>query len=72
LSGREAELKKLQSWYGQAASGERQIVFIAGESGIGKTALTEAFLQAVAAQRKLRMAVGSALKVIASGKPITA
>ena len=31
--------------------GERQIVFVSGEPGIGKTSLVEAFLQSLASQR---------------------
>lgn len=44
LVGRESELSQLQGWLAKAMSGERQIVFVTGEAGIGKTALIEAFL----------------------------
>lgn len=47
LAGREAELAQLQQRWEQALGGERQIVFITGEPGIGKTALVEAFLLGV-------------------------
>ena len=39
LVGREAELAQLHSWLAKTLSGERQIVFVTGEAGIGKTAL---------------------------------
>ena len=42
--GRETEIGKLHSCLEKAARGERQIVFISGEAGIGKTTLVEAFL----------------------------
>ena len=42
--GREQELAQLQALLAKALKGERQIVFVTGEAGIGKTALTEAFL----------------------------
>jgi DNA-binding winged helix-turn-helix (wHTH) protein/predicted ATPase len=42
--GREAELAQLQQWWEQALSGQRQVVFIAGEPGIGKTTLLDRFL----------------------------
>ncbi len=44
LVGREAELQKFQRWFDTASSGERQVVFVTGEPGIGKTALLDAFL----------------------------
>ena len=45
LFGRDAELEQLRRCYEEALRGARQVVFITGESGIGKTALVEAFLQ---------------------------
>lgn len=47
LVGRETELAQLQRWWDRALTGTRQIVFLTGEEGIGKTALAEAFLQQV-------------------------
>ena len=44
LVGRGTELARLHAWLEKALGGERQIVFITGEPGIGKTALVEAFL----------------------------
>ena len=43
--GREAELAQLQGWYAQARAGQRQVVFVAGEAGIGKTTLVEACVE---------------------------
>lgn len=42
--GREAELAQLHGWLAKALSGERQLVFVRGESGIGKTTVVDAFL----------------------------
>jgi predicted ATPase len=42
--GRDTELQQLHIWLEKALNGERQIVFVTGEAGIGKTALGEAFL----------------------------
>ena len=44
LVGREAELARLHGCLAKAINGERQIVFVTGEPGIGKTTLVEAFL----------------------------
>lgn len=45
LVGREPELMQLQAWLNKALNGERQVVFVTGEPGIGKTTLVDAFRQ---------------------------
>ena len=45
LVGRDEELAHLQAWCETAQRGTRQVVFVTGEAGIGKTALVEAFLE---------------------------
>lgn len=55
LVGRETELKRLTSCFSRAQTGDRQVVFITGAAGIGKTSLLEAFLGSPA----LRDAAGS-------------
>ena len=42
--GRDAELDVLRHYLDQAIAGERQIVFVAGEPGVGKSALMSEFL----------------------------
>jgi len=49
LVGRETELRQLHQWLAKAAEGTRQLVFVTGESGIGKTSIVETFLASVAA-----------------------
>ena len=46
--GRQRELDLLHECFRQAAQGTRQIVFVTGEAGIGKTALTQEFLRSPA------------------------
>ncbi|HXG20903.1 MAG TPA: AAA family ATPase [Methylomirabilota bacterium] len=48
LVGREAELIQLHELFKKTLHGERQIVFVTGEAGIGKTALIETFVQSLA------------------------
>jgi DNA-binding winged helix-turn-helix (wHTH) protein/tetratricopeptide (TPR) repeat protein/type II secretory pathway predicted ATPase ExeA len=42
--GREAALARLGELFAKAYAGERQIVFVTGEAGVGKTTLVERFL----------------------------
>jgi DNA-binding winged helix-turn-helix (wHTH) protein/predicted ATPase len=51
LVGRESELAQLHVWLAKALSGERQIVFVTGEPGIGKTTVVDAFLIGIRQQR---------------------
>jgi predicted ATPase len=44
LVGRDRELDRLRRWLERARRGVRQVAFVTGEPGIGKTALVEAFL----------------------------
>jgi DNA-binding winged helix-turn-helix (wHTH) protein/tetratricopeptide (TPR) repeat protein len=63
LVGRERELSELGDCLGKALRGERQIVFITGEPGIGKTALAEAFQRQAAVEAPgLRIARGQCLE----------
>src|SRR5262249_8809244 len=45
LVGREVDLEMLNGCWQRALAGERQIVFLIGEAGMGKTALVDAFLR---------------------------
>src|SRR5215813_3353083 len=47
LVGRESELALLHAYWEKARHGERQVVFVAGEPGIGKTTVVEAFLERI-------------------------
>src|SRR5262249_39920819 len=44
LVGRDTELARLHGWLAKALGGTRQVVFVTGEPGIGKTTLVDAFL----------------------------
>jgi DNA-binding winged helix-turn-helix (wHTH) protein/tetratricopeptide (TPR) repeat protein len=57
LVGRELELAQLHTCFAKALNGERQIIFVTGEPGIGKTTLVEAFLMGI---RGWGLGVGSA------------
>ena len=49
--GREAELARMREWLATALQGQRQVGFVAGDPGIGKTALVDAFVAAAQSDR---------------------
>jgi DNA-binding winged helix-turn-helix (wHTH) protein/predicted ATPase len=67
LVAREAELARLHDRLALALDGRRQLVFVTGEPGIGKTALVEAFLARVAAD-PLRIGRGQCVEHYGSGE----
>ena len=68
LVGREEELAQLQSWLDKARQGERQMAFVTGEPGIGKTALVETFLARLAAAGDLWVAQGQCVEHYGAGE----
>ena len=68
LVGREAELEQLHVWLEKALSGQRQVVFVTGEPGIGKTALVEVFLEQLAADKRLTVARGQCVEQYGVGE----
>jgi predicted ATPase/DNA-binding winged helix-turn-helix (wHTH) protein len=69
LVGREAELEHLRRHLGQALAGRRQVVFVTGEAGLGKTALIEAFRTEVRQSADVWMAWGQCLAHRGVGEP---
>lgn len=68
LVGRTSEMEELQRRFGLALSGQRQLVFVTGEPGIGKTALATAFTDAIDRHR-VRVAHGQCLDHHGVGEP---
>jgi len=62
LVGRDEALARMRSWLEKMLGGERQIVFVAGEAGIGKTALVDTFARYIAFDRSIRIARGQCLE----------
>ncbi len=50
LVGREAELARLHRYWEKALQGTRQVIFVSGEPGIGKTTVVETFLSGIGRQ----------------------
>ena len=58
IVGRDRELGELRAHLAKAMAGQRQIVFVTGEPGIGKTTLVDEFLRQVATVAPIRIARG--------------
>lgn len=70
MVGREAELGALQGCLDSALRGERQVVFITGEPGIGKTTLVDAFASArLGAGQRLWITRGQCIEHYGAGEP---
>ena len=68
LVGREPEWACLLEWYKAAEHGRRQIGFIAGEAGIGKTLLVDAFVEWLAETTAVRIARGQCIEQYGAGE----
>jgi len=68
LVGRETELVQMHGWLDKALNGERQLVFVTGEPGIGKTALVEAFLVRLADEHELYIGRGHCIEHHGAGE----
>ena len=66
--GRDTEWERLQQWYTTACQGVRQIGFIAGEAGIGKTTLVEAFVSHVMAAGAVLVGHGQCIEHYGAGE----
>jgi DNA-binding winged helix-turn-helix (wHTH) protein/predicted ATPase len=66
--GRQPELATLQALLQQSLAWERQTVFIAGEAGIGKTTLVQAFLEQASTGTEFAIAHGQCLEQYGSGE----
>jgi DNA-binding winged helix-turn-helix (wHTH) protein len=68
--GRQPELATLRQSFNRVLQGERQLIFITGEPGIGKTALLEEFVRELsAAEPSLRIARGLTVDGAAGSEP---
>ncbi|MEW6272787.1 MAG: AAA family ATPase [Thermodesulfobacteriota bacterium] len=66
--GREHELRELDARLAEALRGRRQVVFVGGEAGIGKTTLVDAFFGRHAGDRGLWLARGQAVESYGAGE----
>src|SRR6202050_1038078 len=62
LAGRDRPLSELRAYLGKAIAGQRQIVFVTGEPGIGKTTLVDEFQRQSATLAVARIARGQCVE----------
>ena len=62
IVGRQAGLNQLNDCLQNALAGQRQVVFVTGEAGIGKTTLVDAFRQQALCHPGLRIARGQCIE----------
>ncbi len=62
IVGRDHALAQMDRWLEAMRAGERQIVFVTGEPGIGKTTLLDSFMRRIAADRRVRICSGQCLE----------
>jgi predicted ATPase/DNA-binding winged helix-turn-helix (wHTH) protein len=68
LVGYETELARLHGCFAAAQRGARQLVFVTGEAGIGKTTVVDAFLASLATQAPCWVAWGQCLAQYGAGE----
>ncbi|HEY7511233.1 MAG TPA: winged helix-turn-helix domain-containing protein, partial [Vicinamibacteria bacterium] len=68
LVGRDGELDTLRAVFEDAGGGVRQTLFVAGEPGIGKTTLVDAFVAGTADGRPLRVLRGQCVERYGPGE----
>jgi predicted ATPase len=69
MVGRDDEPAHLRSWYSRVRNGERRIVFVGGETGIGKTTFVRAFPDTLTREGVPRIARGQCVEQRGEGEP---
>jgi predicted ATPase len=67
--GRQGEVDALESWCQRAATGRRQLVFVSGEAGVGKTTVVDLFVARLAARSEVRSVRGMCVEQHGEGEP---
>jgi len=62
MVGRDEALSRMRAWLEKMLGGDRQIVFVTGEAGIGKTALVDAFVRSTVCDRSILIGRGQCLE----------
>ena len=70
MVGRQREVEALEESFQRAATGDRQLVFVSGEVGIGKTTVVDLWLARYATAPEVWMARGQCVEHVGEGEPI--
>jgi DNA-binding winged helix-turn-helix (wHTH) protein/predicted ATPase len=68
IVGRDEALSRMRRLLTKMLGGERQIVFVTGEAGIGKTALADTFARYIGFDRSIRLGRGQCLEQYGTGE----
>ncbi len=66
--GRDGALARMHGWLDRMLGGQRQVVFVTGEAGIGKTALVDTFAGGIVSDLGIRVARGQCLEQYGTGE----
>ena len=69
IVGRQREVDTLEGWFQRAARGDRQLVFLSGEAGVGKTTVLELWLARLAAGSPVWIGRGQCTEHYGEGEP---
>jgi predicted ATPase/DNA-binding winged helix-turn-helix (wHTH) protein len=69
IIGRQHEVEALERWFQQAAHGARQVVFVSGDAGVGKTTVLDLWLARQGAGSGGRLAWGQCVEHYGEGEP---
>jgi len=69
IVGREQDVARLEGWFERAAHGTRQLVFVSGDAGIGKTTVVDLFLAQCAAGSTRRIGRGQCVEHAGEEEP---
>jgi DNA-binding winged helix-turn-helix (wHTH) protein/predicted ATPase len=69
IVGRQGEVDALERCFQRAAQGTRQLVFVSGEAGVGKTTVVDVFLARLDAGSAVRMARAQCVEHYGEGEP---
>ncbi len=68
IVGRAHEVARLQQWFRHVGQGERQLLFVTGEPGIGKTTVVDLFLSRIRATGLIRIGRGHCVEYYGQGE----
>jgi hypothetical protein len=69
IVGRQQEIARLEDWFQRATQGMRQLVFVSGDIGMGKTTVVDQFLAQCAAGNAGRIGRGQCAEHYGEGEP---